>query len=79
MNRDKQTATHHADRLLMTPGKAVIVGGFEKPAKAVLRTGTVGCYGNAGIKRAVADVEFFEPNISSVILGGRFLEPREYA
>jgi hypothetical protein len=35
MNRDKQTATH-ADGLLMAPCKAVVIGGFEKPAKAVL-------------------------------------------
>jgi phospholipid N-methyltransferase len=35
MNSDKQTATH-ADGLLMTARKAVVVGGFEKPAKAVL-------------------------------------------
>jgi hypothetical protein len=35
MNSDKQTATH-ADGLLMTARKAVVVGGFKKPAKAVL-------------------------------------------
>jgi hypothetical protein len=35
MNSNKQTATH-ADGLLMTARKAVVVGGFEKPAKAVL-------------------------------------------
>ena len=34
MNRDKQTATH-ADGLLIAPCKAVVTGGFEKPAKVV--------------------------------------------
>jgi hypothetical protein len=35
MNRDEQ-ASVHADELLMTPPKAVIVGRFKEPSKAVL-------------------------------------------
>src|ERR1700744_3365506 len=33
VDRNKQPTTH-ADGLLMTPSEAIVVGGFEKPAKA---------------------------------------------